>query len=187
MRHHIKNTLFFLILSVLVSNSFAYEANSQSATMTLLPKNWTIRQMDQTDISKTLEFKNVAVKPPAYELIIHSTILKMQNADAMQNVNGLFGSLKEGFQGKCAVQKLNSVPNKDHLPFNEWVSYFQCESTHMVGMILIVDADPKSIYLFTYHMTNALPHDNMLKNLTEMIKICYKKNVNDNDCYFLAK
>ena len=97
-------------------------------------------------------------------------------SDPAIDSNTLTTSLNE-----CQVSELRQI-SSNSTPFKEWASDFQCGETK--SSILIVDADPANIYLFTYTVNTSTP--NMMKKLQEMVKICYKKGEKDSDCYSIS-
>ena len=135
-------------------------------------------------ISKNLEYRNTSIKTPDQEMILQSTIRKSPQVDFSKHANELFVGLKERLQQSCDVTDLKPLSDSS-APFSEWTSSINCPKYKSTGVIVIVDADPMNTYLFIYQISNSLPHGSMIKKLSEMIKICYKKGGKDSDCYFL--
>jgi hypothetical protein len=181
-----KKWFLFFVMACFPTILFAYEATDQTAIMIITPSDWSYQKMGQTENSINFQLKNKLLQAPNIEIITYS-ILKKADNNAEANVNGLYSGLKDSLQnkGNCIISELKVITN-NRMPFKEWVSYYQCPSHHLVGMIVIADADPVNMYLFSYQISANLPHENMLNKLADIVKICYKKNP-DPTCYFLLK
>lgn len=178
-----KHILFLSILFFNI-NVFAYQSTDQSAIMAILPKEWVMTPLRNTEVSKNLQYQNTSVKAPNQEMILQSAIRKSAAVDFSKHANELFAGLKERLQQSCDVTNLTPLTDSS-VPFSEWTSAINCKKFDSTGVIAIVDADPATTYIFIYQISNTLPHDNMLKKLAGMIKVCYKKDEKDSDCYFL--
>lgn len=173
--------LFCLIISFFSISLYAYETTDQSAIMLLLPRDWSQHKLGETNNSIHFLITNDTLHALDIQQITYS-ILKKDNQDVEKNMNQLYATLKNNLQMKdCAVGDLKFVTT-DSVPFKEWAGHYQCQSKNIIGTIVMVDADPVNMYLFSYQISASLPQDK--NNLVSMIQICYKKDPQPK-CYFL--
>jgi hypothetical protein len=177
--------LVFFLLFLMLQTTHAYQITDETAIMSLLPKNWTQRILEKTENYITVEIKNTSVITPRYEMIMYSIVKKNPANDALKNINNVYLGLSEALKVRCKINELKKI-STPQVPFNEWVSQYQCDTTNSAGAIIAVDADPVTIYMVTYEKSKELPHQDMIKFLSSIIKICYKQNDHGHHCYFLS-
>ena len=175
--------LLSVFIVVFTLKGHTYQSTDQTAVMMTLPPNWTTSEVNSRSpqIIKHLEYRNVSLTSPSFEILNQMTILKPSKQAGDQVVNEIFRGLTETIKKECQVSELRQISSNSSR-FKEWASDFQCGQTK--SSILIVDADPANIYLFTYTVNTSTP--NMMKKLQEMVKICYKKGEKDSDCYSIS-
>lgn len=160
---------------------YAYKAIDEGAVMLILPRDWSQKNINQTQNSMNFLVKNNTLHAPDIEQINYS-ILRKENNDVEKKVNQLYATLNQQIKD-CKVSNLQSITTNS-IPFKEWIAHYRCPANNLIGIFIIVDADPVNMYLFSYQMSASQTNNTMLSKLVSMIQICYKKNP-DPTCYFL--
>ncbi|MBV8802321.1 MAG: hypothetical protein JO131_05035, partial [Gammaproteobacteria bacterium] len=98
---------FFCLLSFFSISLYAYEATDETAAMLLLPKDWSQRQINQTQNSINFLVKNNTLQAPDIEQINYS-ILRKENNEVDKKVNQAYAALTQQMKD-CKVSNLNPL------------------------------------------------------------------------------
>ena len=166
----------FISLLCVFANAHAYDEADQSKILVKLNPTWkAVGQTDDGNVSLAA-YMNAALGANK-QTILKTASKKIADKPADDQVLQLYGDMRKRLTSQgCDVAALQAVKMPDTL-FREWDTSFNCKAPMLSGSMIIVDADAKNIYTFTFNTNdssyNAAASTEAITLLRESMQLCY--------------
>ena len=179
----------FIVAAMILFAKGAIGYNSQdNAQISLRMQYWELTGGEELNDVRTVHFIKKA-NNHTYSFLMQDIKKDKFEANFANNfIKGFYDGLKTN---RCNTSEIKT-DSKHSTPFHQSIFTSECQSRNMSSVILLVDADPLNLYIFTY-TTDQYPLTPELRNfifaeLHSIIRICYEpKNLTLNNaldnCY----